>query len=134
MAKRLDSRYFPDLRSAGWSRIDFPVRAELTVAGWVRSSTGGRLESLVLARPGDDGTLEWVGLARGGLTLAMRTELAHHLGRLVTDRPTVDVPPGAGAARGRIRWLRPDLRIDVAARDEDVDGRLVDPVLLGLLD
>ena len=132
IAKRLDGRYFPGLRSPGWSRLDFPYRDQLVVAGWLRAPRGGHLDGLVLARPEPDGTLRWAGIATQGLTLSLRTDLGRHLGRLVTDRPTLTARPDRRSMPRRLRWLKPDLQVDVAARDARDDGVLEGIVLLGL--
>ena len=132
IAKRLDSHYFPGLHSPGWSRLDFPFRDQLVVAGWLRAPRGGHLDGLVLARPEPDGTLRWAGIATQGLTLSLRTDLGRHLGRLVTDRPTLTARPDRRSMPRRVRWLKPDLHVDVAARGARGDGALEGIVVLGL--
>jgi len=132
VAKRLDGRYFPGLRSPGWSRIDYPYRAELVVAGWLRAPRGGHLEGLVLGRPAPDGALRWAGIATQGLTLSVRTDLARHLSRLVTDQPTLRSRPDGRSMPRLVRWIKPELHVDVAAQAARDDGVLDGMVILGL--
>ncbi len=63
MGKRLDSRYQPGRRSRDWLKFKTHGEEEFVIAGYTRGK--GRREnsfgSLVLARYGDDGELEYVG-------------------------------------------------------------------------
>lgn len=133
VAKRLDSRYFAGLESPSWVRIPFAIEAEVTVIGWIRSPHGGRLSALLLAEAdaAAGGRLRFAGVTTDGISRELRNAIRPHLARLATDVPPLPHDPATASLHDqRLRWLRPELRLWVAARDRRADGTLLDPLAL----
>lgn len=117
VAKRLTSAYVPGpRRTSHWVKSKHRRSETFVISGWLPAGEDG-LESFLLARPGSDGRLHYVGTAKYGLDTASRTMLRRAM------RP----PRGRATRIGEL----------VVAFEVDVDfhgreGALRDPVLRNL--
>lgn len=125
VAKRLDSRYRPGVRSPDWVKLRFLRAADLVVVGW--EAAGDRpdvLSSLVLARHTDDG-LVFAGKAGSGLT----TRTAAELQQALTPCDTCRLPAVPPASPGRaVHWVEPEVVVEVEFAAWTDDRRLRQPV------
>ncbi|WP_433274197.1 non-homologous end-joining DNA ligase [Actinosynnema sp. CS-041913] len=132
VAKRLDSRYTPGVRSPWWLKITEVVAQEVVIGGW-RPGGGRRagvVGSLLLGIP-DGGGLGFVGSVGTGFGEAELRGLTERLRALETSRsPFVSEVPRE-RARGA-RWVRPELVGEVVYRQWTADGRLRFPTWRGL--
>jgi bifunctional non-homologous end joining protein LigD len=129
VAKRLDSRYRPGVRSDEWRKLRFVRAGEFVVIGWEAAPEHpNTLSSLVLAMT-VDGTLRYAGRVGSGLAGRMATQLKGMLTER-PDPPVADVPP---PIRGRrLRWVEPAVVVDVQFQMWTDDGRLRAPVFRGI--
>jgi bifunctional non-homologous end joining protein LigD len=129
VAKRVDSPYRPGVRSDDWRKLRFVRTGEFVVIGWEAAAEHpNTLSSLVLAMSDDDG-LTYAGRVGSGLA----GRVASRIKGMLTERPdaaVADVPP---PIRGRrLRWVEPELVIDVQFHMWTDDRRLRAPVFRGI--
>lgn len=128
VAKRTGSRYRPGERSDDWRKLRFVRAGDFVVVGWeAATAQPATLSSLVLGIVTDDG-LRYAGKVGSGLTGRVASQLR---GRLVerAEPPVPDAPRRVGARR--LRWVEPDLVVEVAFAAWTGDGRLRHPVFRG---
>jgi len=129
VAKRLDSRYRPGVRTDDWRKLRFVRAGEFVVIGWEAAPEHpNTLSSLILAMT-VDGTLQYAGRVGSGLAGRMATKLKGMLTER-PDAPVADVPP---PIRGRrLRWVEPAIVVDVQFQMWTDDHRLRAPVFRGI--
>ncbi len=124
LAKRLDSRYEPGVRSKSWLKIKVHRLADVVIGGWVPGR--GRLAGLpgaVLVGERRDGLLHYAGSVGTGWSEAERARLAELLQVAAIDAcPFAQIPPVAGA-----RWVLPRLVGEVRYSSRTRAGRLRHP-------
>ena len=129
VAKRLTSVYRPGARSDDWRKLRFVRAGDFAVIAWEAAPEHpNTLSSLVLAVHGDDGLL-YAGRVGSGLA----GQAARQLKERLTERSTpavADVPP---PVRGRrLRWVEPELVVEVEFAAWTADRRLRQPVFRGV--
>lgn len=136
VAKRADGTYRPGRRVKDWVKVKTARRARLVVVGWAPGA--GRLSrtvaSLVLAVRRDDG-LHLAGSVGSGLTDDTREALLARLRPL--ERETAPIVGDGSLPRSlaaRVRWVEPEVAVDVTFTEWTRAGRLRQPVLVGLAD
>jgi bifunctional non-homologous end joining protein LigD len=121
VAKRLGSPYLPGARNGAWVKHKHRRTESFLVSGWSPAERR-RPESLLLARPGPDGSLEPAGSVPFVLADGRPDELRRQLETLVL----------APTRRGqRIRRLAPEVRAVVAFHGPP-RGPVRDPILRAL--
>jgi bifunctional non-homologous end joining protein LigD len=113
VAKRLDSRYEPGRRSAGWVKVKNKRHQSVVIGGWVpgegrRSTTIG---ALLVGVPSEDGKLDYAGRVGTGFTERTLRMLQGRLEPLRTDHS-----PFTGRKPPRLRgavWVEPKLVAEV---------------------
>jgi bifunctional non-homologous end joining protein LigD len=125
----VDSVYRPGLRTDDWRKLRFVRNGEFVVIGWETAPEHpNTLSSLVLATSGDGG-LKYAGRVGSGLAGPVATKIKSMLTE-VDAAPAADVP---APIRGRrLRWVRPELVIEVEFSAWTEDGRLRQPVFRGV--
>jgi len=131
VSKRRDSRYTPGVRSPHWRKRPHRATRSVVVGGW-REETGarGRLGSVLVGLPREDGRLDLLGRVGSGLAGEAGRDLHRRLGGLGTRAsPFVEIPreDAVGA-----QWLRPEVVIDVESLGLSAHGRLRQPAYRGL--
>jgi bifunctional non-homologous end joining protein LigD len=132
LAKRLDSRYYPNKRSDCWLKVKNLRTQEVVIGGWKpgEGRRAGAIGSLLLGVPGDDG-LEFVGHVGTGFTEAMLRDLEGDLAPLARD----DAPFATAVPREHARsarWVEPRIVGEVAFSEWTREGRLRHPAWRGL--
>lgn len=128
IAKRDASRYTPGIRSKDWLKVKVRHQSEFVIGGWTppggsRSDLGALLVGLF-----DGDRLRFTGKVGTGFDRAALAQLGAAVGRL--ERKT---PPFAPAPKVRgARWARPSLVAQVAYAEWTSDGKLRQPVYLGI--
>jgi len=131
LAKRLKSRYRSGERSQDWLKVKELARQEFVVCGWT-DPQGGRVGfgALVLGyyeTPG--GALSCAGRAGSGFSEGDLRTIAERLDGLATDTsPLAEVPDDLRDAH----WVRPELVAEVKFLEWTREGRLRQPVFVGL--
>jgi bifunctional non-homologous end joining protein LigD len=127
MLKRADSPYI-GRRSDTWLKLKCQRRQEFVVLGFTdRAGAATEVGALLLGYH-EDGRLRSAGSVGTGWSSAQGRALHRQLVGLETKEPPVDpadVAPGRGsAARGRRRWVRPEMVVEVAFGEWTPDGHI----------
>jgi bifunctional non-homologous end joining protein LigD len=134
VAKRLDSRYEPGVRSGAWLKLKNVLRQEVVVAGWKpgQGNRTGLIGSLLVGLYAD-GELLYCGHVGTGFsdqTLRMLTRLLAPMRR--RDSP-FDGPVPAEYSRPAV-WVEPRLVVEVTFDRWTRAGRMRAPAYQGLRD
>jgi bifunctional non-homologous end joining protein LigD len=130
VAKRLDSVYRPGVRTTDWRKMRFVRAGEFVVIGWEAAPDHpNTLSSLVLGMMRDGG-LQYAGRVGSGIAGRTATKLKGMLTERA-DPPVRGVPPPTMRAR-RLRWVEPQLVVEVEFHMWTDDGRLRAPVFRGI--
>ena len=106
VSKRIDSAYYPGVRSRDWQKAKCWRTLTVTVGG-VLFDAEGHIEGLLAGTPTDDG-LRFDGLVEFGLGRV------GDLRKLILDLATTDPPfIGEWKASARRFWLRPEVQIQI---------------------
>jgi bifunctional non-homologous end joining protein LigD len=132
IAKRSDSRYVPGARSRDWLKLKLQHRAEFVVGGYTdprrsREHFGALLLGYFDAR----GRLCYVGNMGGGFDRESLRDVGAKLARLARQRS-----PFAGVLKisDRVHWVAPKLVVEVKFAEWTADGKLRQPIFLGVRD
>ena len=129
VAKRLSSRYRAGIRSPDWRKLRFVRSGEFVVIGWEAAADHpATLSSLILALVGDDG-LRYAGRVGSGLSGRLATRIKSMLTERA-DPPVPGVPPPLN--RRRLRWVQPEIVVEVEFLHWTDDHRLRNPVFRGV--
>jgi bifunctional non-homologous end joining protein LigD len=127
VAKRADSPYAPGKRLAHWLKYKLKLRQEFVVAGFTESESREHLGALLLAYH-DGGDLVYAGSVGSGFSVDMLAECRRRLDAIgPAFCPFEEVP----AARGRVRWVRPEMVVEVTFEAWTKDGKIRNPRFAG---
>src|SRR5918994_46307 len=132
VAKRLDCPYTPGRRSSGWVKVKNVGTTDVVVGGWLEGEGGrsGRLGSLVVGIPDEEGVLRYAGRVGTGFTEA---ELAR-VGKLL-EGLAADGSPFAGRQPPKLtHFVEPRLVARVGFTERTSAGTLRQPAYKGLRD
>ncbi|MGZ6825714.1 MAG: non-homologous end-joining DNA ligase, partial [Mycobacteriales bacterium] len=134
VAKRRDSRYLPGRRTDAWVKVKHVRRQSAVVCGWKPGEGGraGQVGSLLLGVHTTDG-LGYAGHVGTGFTDATLRLLSDRLARLSRPTSPYDGPVPPEHARA-VRWVEPELVVDVDFTAWTRDGRLRHPSYKGVRD
>ena len=132
MAKKTDAKYTPGERTKAWRKIKIEGQQELVVGGWTEPRNSRQHLGAVLVGywKGDD--FVYAGRVGGGFTeesLATTFAKLHPLERKTS--PFATEPPREG---GTVHWVRPEVVVEVKFNEWTGDGRLRQPIFLGVRD
>ena len=132
MAKRADSLY-EQRRSRNWLKVKLRPRQELVVAGYTKGQRRReRMGALVLAVHEQSG-LRWAGNVGTGFTEDEIDELLARLKPLERpDSPLVTEPKMPRVRKSDVRWVEPELVVEVEFVEWTHEGRLRFPTFLGV--
>ena len=102
----------------------------MVIGGWtaVTDTHGPRVGSLLVGAHDDRGQLIYSGAVQSGLTHRARAALAGQLARIPSATPPFTNTPVRAA--GRVKWVRPQIVVEVEYRE--FTGRLRHPSLKSL--
>ncbi len=116
VAKRLDSKYEPGLRSGAWQKMRMNQGRELVIGGYTPSDKN--FDALIIGYY-DSGKLLYAARTRNGFTPALRVEIFKHFkGLQVAECPFANLPEkksgrwGQGLTAAKMKdckWLKPVL-------------------------
>ncbi|HLV58067.1 MAG TPA: non-homologous end-joining DNA ligase [Natronosporangium sp.] len=121
VAKRLDSRYRPGVRSPDWVKVKLEQTGDFVVGGWRPGQR--RLGALLVGTPAPGGGLTYRGRVGGGIGAAAERQLLAALAPLRTDASPFVTPLAREDARDAV-WVRPELVVEVRYGQWTPDGRL----------
>jgi bifunctional non-homologous end joining protein LigD len=128
IAKDEASEYEPGRRSRSWLKVKTRRQSEFVIGGSTPPAGGRSHFGALLLGLFDGPALRYVGKVGAGFTHAALAELAARLASLRTD-----VCPFTPPLRSRsAAWVRPRLVAQIAFAEWTADGKLRQPVYLGL--
>jgi bifunctional non-homologous end joining protein LigD len=132
VAKRADARYRPGMRSEHWLKLKIENRQEFVVGGWTEPR-GGRqhLGAILLGYHDADGNLVYAGHTGTGLTRQSLATLHRRLKRLERKTPPFQEEPRTNEPA---HWTTPRVVVEIRFNEWTADGKLRQPVFLGLRD
>ncbi|MDQ4079313.1 MAG: DNA ligase D [Gemmatimonadota bacterium] len=131
IAKRTDSMYEPGARSRAWLKLKVEHRQELVVGGWTEPRNTREYIGALLLGYFDGHRFVYAGHTGGGFT---RQGLKHMYARLAPlERKTspFEDPPRTNE---RAHWTRPEVVVEVKFSEWTADGKLRQPIFLGVRD
>jgi bifunctional non-homologous end joining protein LigD len=131
VSKRLGSTYRPGARSGDWVKLPFADRRDVVIGAWRPEGGGtgdGRLGAVVVGAYDDDGVLHELGAVGSGLA----GRAGEQVRELIEEQD--GSPFGAPLAARDARFVVPQLVGTVRHRGLTGDGKLRQPVWLGLRD
>ena len=130
IAKRMTGRYRPGARTDDWRKLKIEFRQEFVVGGWTEPRRSRQhIGALLLGAFDEDGTFRYVGHAGGGFTVAGLEAMYRRLARLERARS-----PFAEriVTNERAHWVRPSVVVEVKFSEWTSDGKLRQPIFLGV--
>lgn len=121
VCKRADAPYRSG-RNESWIKLKHVADESFLVVGHTppRNSRHG-FGSLLLAQPGEDG-LEYVGRVGSGFSDDALASIGRRLDALRSGEATVDLPAHVPFSPRSVRWVRPELAVDVHTRGRGKEG------------
>ena len=132
IAKRIDAPYEPGKRSRAWLKLKIEQRQEFVVGGYTEPRNSREyLGAILLGYYDDAGRLVYAGHTGGGFS--GRTLEAMYRKLVARERKTSPfaTPPRTNE---RAHWVRPDLVVEVKFNEWTADGKLRQPIFVGLRD
>jgi bifunctional non-homologous end joining protein LigD len=132
IAKRTDAPYAPGERSEAWLKLKLEHEAEFVVGGFTAPrKTREYIGALLLGYYDDAGRLVYAGHMGGGFTRAGLADMRARLDRLIRKTsPFAETPHTNEPAT----WVRPVVVVEVKFSEWTADGRLRQPIFLGVRD
>jgi bifunctional non-homologous end joining protein LigD len=132
MAKRRDCPYEPGRRVSHWRKLKMENQQEFVVGGWTEPRNSRKnLGALLLGYYDSDGNLVYAGHTGTGFSDAMLQDVGAKLLRIErAQSPFVTAPK----TNERPHWAAPKYVAEVRFNEWTTDGRLRQPVFLGLRD
>jgi bifunctional non-homologous end joining protein LigD len=130
IAKRMNARYRPGARADEWRKLKIEFRQEFVIGGWTEPRRSRQhIGALLLGAYDDAGKFRYVGHAGGGFTTSGLESMYRRLARLerktspFVERPVTNEPA---------HWVRPSVVVEVKFNEWTADGRLRQPIFLGV--
>ena len=131
IAKRTDSLYQPGVRSKAWLKLKVEHRQEFVVGGWTEPRNTRAHIGAILLGYFDSDRFVYVGHTGGGFTRKGLEEMYRRLSRLERKTPAFEQPPRTNE---RAHWTRPEVVVEVKFNEWTADGKLRQPIFLGVRD
>ena len=132
IAKRTDARYQPGARSDDWLKLKLQFRAEFVVGGFTEPrNSRPYLGALLLGAHDASGKLVYVGHMGGGFNHDGLRAMRERLDRIERRRSPFDVAPRTNEPA---HWVAPKLVVEVKFAEWTADGKLRQPIFLGVRD
>ncbi|MET1055718.1 MAG: DNA ligase D [Pedobacter sp.] len=140
IAKKADSLYSKNNRSAEWLKIKANKRQEVVIAGFTRNEDTSKMFSSLLLGVYEDGVLYYVGKVGTGFNdQDQRSMMKQFKPLIIDDSPFSTLPDVNKPSRFRphppkakATWLRPELVCEVAFTEVTSDGVFRHPSFKGM--
>ena len=132
IAKRRDSPYEPGKRSRAWLKLKIEQRQEFVVGGFTEPrNSREHLGAILLGYYDAAGNLVYAGHTGGGFSRASLQQMYRVLApRERKTCPFVRQP----RTNERAHWVRPDIVVEVKFNEWTADGKLRQPIFVGIRD
>jgi bifunctional non-homologous end joining protein LigD len=131
IAKRVDAPYRPGVRSRDWLKIKVELRQELVVGGWTEPRNSREHIGAILLGYYRDGEFVYAGHTGGGFSQDALRDMYRRLAPLERDTPPFTTKPRTNE---RAHWVEPKVIAEVKFSEWTNDGKLRQPVFLGVRD
>jgi bifunctional non-homologous end joining protein LigD len=132
IAKRVDIPYTPGARSDDWLKLKVEFRQEFVVGGFTKPrNTREYIGALLLGQYDDAGRFVYVGHMGGGFTRLGLREMYELLRPLIRKKPPFVAPPRTNETA---TWVKPEIVVEVKFNEWTADGRLRQPIFVGIRD
>jgi bifunctional non-homologous end joining protein LigD len=132
IAKRTDALYTPGVRSDAWLKLKLDFEQEFVVGGFTAPrKTRQDIGALLLGYFDSSGKLIYVGHTGGGFTRASLKEMYERLRKLNRKTSPFKTEPRTNEPA---TWVKPVIVVQVKFSEWTADGRLRQPVFLGIRD
>jgi bifunctional non-homologous end joining protein LigD len=132
IAKRVDAWYQPGRRSDDWLKLKLQFRAEFVVGGFTEPrNSRPYLGALLLGAHDASGRLIYVGHIGGGFNREGLRLMRERLDKIERRTAPFHVAPRANEPA---HWVAPKLVVEVKFTEWTSDGRLRQPIFLGVRD
>ncbi|MFN2398576.1 MAG: DNA ligase D [Gemmatimonadaceae bacterium] len=131
IAKRLNSTYQPGVRSREWLKLKIEHRQEFVVGGYTEPrNTREHIGALLVGYYDGEGFV-YAGHVGGGFTRDGLKDMARRLKPLARSSPPFTEMPKSNEPA---HWVRPEVVVEVKFIEWTADGKLRQPVYLGVRD
>ena len=131
MAKRVDSTYQPGTRTRDWLKLKLEARQEFVVGGWTEPRKSRQFFGALLLGYWEGERLVYAGHTGGGFTHEGLADMMKRLEPLEMRRCPFDEEPYTNEPA---HWVEPKLVVEVKFNEWTADGKLRQPIFLGLRD
>jgi bifunctional non-homologous end joining protein LigD len=131
IAKRSDAPYLPGKRSRAWLKLKIEQRQEFVVGGYTEPRNSRQHLGAILLGYYDGDRFVYAGHTGGGFT--QRSLLAMYKRLRPLERKTSPFSP-APRTNEKAHWVRPDVVVEVKFNEWTSDGKLRQPVFVGVRD
>ena len=130
IAKRTDARYEPGVRSRSWLKLKTDRQQELVVGGWTEPRNSRQhLGAILLGYYTDDDELVYAGHTGGGFSQQSLAEMYRLLKPLERSSSPFTTTPKTNE---RPHWTKPEVVVEVRFNEWTADGKLRQPIFLGI--
>jgi bifunctional non-homologous end joining protein LigD len=132
IAKRTSATYRPGARSRDWLKLKLQYRAEFVVGGFTEPRRSRQhLGALLLGYYDAEGRFQYAGHTGGGFDQKGLKDMRDRLTPLERPRPPFVDPPRTNE---QAHWVAPKVVVEVKFAEWTSDGRLRQPIFLGVRD
>jgi bifunctional non-homologous end joining protein LigD len=131
IAKRTSSTYDPGVRSKSWLKLKVEHRQEFVIGGWTEPRNTREHIGAILLGYFQGNRFIYVGHTGGGFTREGLKDMHRRLARLERKTPPFERPPRTNE---RAHWTRPEVVVEVKFNEWTADGKLRQPIFLGVRD
>ena len=132
IAKRADSPYEQGRRSRSWLKLKIEKRQEFVVGGWTEPrNSREHIGAILLGYYDDDGRLIYAGHTGTGFSASSLREVYASLRRLERAKSPFTTTPRTNE---RAHWTRPNIVVEIKFNEWTADGKLRQPVFVGVRD
>jgi bifunctional non-homologous end joining protein LigD len=131
IAKRADSRYLPGSRTGDWMKLKIEHQQEFVVGGWTEPRRSREHLGALLLGYYQDGKLIYAGHTGTGFTRDSLREMMKRLKPLARKTSPFATRPVTNEVA---HWVRPALVVEVRFNEWTSEGKLRQPVFLGVRD
>ena len=131
IAKRMDAPYIPGDRSRGWLKLKIEHRQEFVVGGWTEPRNSREHIGALLLGYFEKDDFIYVGHTGGGFTRDGLKEMYGRLAKLERAKSPFATTPKTNE---RAHWATPKVVVEVKFGEWTADGKLRQPIFLGVRD
>ena len=131
IAKRADSPYEPGRRSRSWIKLKIEKRQEFVVGGWTEPRNSREHIGAILLGYYDNEQLIYAGHTGTGFSAASLRDMYARLRRLERRESPFTTSPRTNETP---HWTRPNVVVEIKFNEWTADGKLRQPVFVGVRD